>query len=355
MKTRINVRQICFIMLAYNVVSKLLTFPTALSFFCGRDLLFPALFNFFIEGIVLWGVSFLCSKTDKTFFGLLEGTIGNIGARIVYGFFAVFFLFAALLPIFEQELYVHTIFYDTVPSLVVFLPLFIFTIYAGSKKFENIGRCADICLPVFLTTMAVIFLMSFSGVKWDNLLPILNTPAKTIFQGAAGTAYSFTAPCWLLMFMGHFKYKKHDAAKITLSYVAGALIVLLFLATFYGIYGEIAGSRTFAISRTSLYFPGIDTLGRIDLIMLYVLETVMLFALVLNVQLAVHAISMCTGWDKLPYISLIVNVALATVLITCDNFYHSIQGLYFNWLWIMFIVFSVLVPSLAWLLKRRTE
>lgn len=355
MKMKINVRQISFIMLAYTAVSKFLTYPTLLSYFCGRDLLFPALINFLIEGIVLWGVTFLCSRTDKTFFGLLQGTIGNIGAKIVYGLFAAYFLLATLLPVLEQEMYVQAIFYDTIPALFVFLPFFIFSVYAASKRFENIGRCADICLPVFLVTIAVIFGMSYTDVQWDNLLPMFQTPAKDVFSGASATAYRFTAPCWMLMFMGHFKYKKGDAAKITLSYAAGAAIVIFFLVTFYGIYGSIAPSRTFAISRTSLYFPAIDLLGRIDLIMLYVMETVMLFALALNIQLAVHCISKCSGWDKLAYISFFANAAIAVVLISCNSQYHEILALYSEWFWIMFIIFSVLVPSLAWTLRRRTE
>lgn len=353
MKTKISVRQICFIMFAYSAVSKLISYPTALSYFCDRDLLFPALIDFFIEGLCVWGVAYLCSRTDKTFFALLEGSVGKIGARIVYGLFAAIFLLAALVPVFEQELYVHTVFYDTAPSLVVFLPFFIFAVYAGSKKFENIGRCADICFPVFAATMAILFVMSYSEAKWDNLLPLFKTPASSVFGAAAGTAFRFMSPCWMLMFMGHFKYKKRDAAKITLSYAGGALVVLFFLAVFYGIYGGIAASRTFAVSRTSIFFPAIETVGRVDLIMLYVLETVMLFALVLNIQLAVHAIGVCSGWENRPVISLIVNIAFAVVLITCEHYYNSILQLYFKWMWIAFVVFSVLVPSLAWTLKRR--
>lgn len=350
---KISTRQICFILFAYTAATKLLIFPTVLSITCGRDLLFPALFDFIIGTAVIWSVSFLCSKTEKTFFGLLEGAIGNIGARIVYGLFAVLFLFASIVPIFEQENYVHNIFYDTVPSLIVFLPFFIFAAYAGSKKFENIGRCADICLPIFIVIMLAMFIMAYNEVEWDNLLPVLKTPASKLFRGAAGIAYSFVEPCWLLMLMGHFKYKKGDAAKITLSYAGGALVILIFLAVFYGMYGDIAPSRTFAISRTSLFFPAIETIGRVDLILLFVLETVMLFALVLNIQLAVHAICKCSGYGNRGIISLGVNAALLLVLVFFYNNYNEIYELYFSWLWIMFVVFIVVIPPLAWVLKRR--
>lgn len=350
---KINVRQVCFIMFAYTAVTKLLLIPTVLSLACGRDLIFAALINFVVGGVIIWSISYLCSRTDKTFFQLIEGTLGNITARIIYALFAIMFLFAALLPLFEQEQYVHAIFYDTVPALGVFLPVFVFTLYAASKKFSNIGRCADICMPIFIITMALLFIMSFSEVEWDNLLPLLKSPAKSIFGGSAGVLYSFVEPCWLLMFMGHFKYKKGDAAKLTLSYAGGALVVLLFLAVFYGIYGAITPSRTFAIARTSLFFPAIDTMGRIDLILLFVLETVMLFALVLNIQLAVHCIAQCAGLKDYKIISLAVNAALILVMIFCSNKYSAIFNFYSRWLWIMFLVFTVVIPVLAWTMKRR--
>ncbi|MDE6104990.1 MAG: spore germination protein [Clostridia bacterium] len=348
-------RQICFILLAYTAVSRMILYPTLLSAACGRDLLFPALIDFFVQGVIIWAVAFLCSKTDKTLFELLEGALGNIVARIVYGLFAAFFFLTAIIPLFEQKLYVHAIFYDTIPSLLVFVPFFFFSVYAGTKGFKNIGRSADICLPVFILAMLFIFVMALVEVKWDNFLPILKTPIKNIFGGSLSTLYRFSEPCWLLMFMGHFKYKKWDAAKITLSYAGGAAITLFMLFVFYGIYGELAMSRQFAISKISLFFPAIEMLGRIDLIALYILEIAMLFALVLNIQLTVHCVKKCTGYTDKNVISFIVNAALLIILVVCDSKFHSIHTVYEKWMWIVFVIFANVMPLLAWALPRRKK
>ena len=352
---KISVRQICFIMFAYTAATKLLLFPTVLSLDCGRDLLLPALINFVICGIVVWSLSYLSSRTEKTFFQLLEGTFGNVFARIIYALFAVMFMFAAVLPVFEQKQYVHAIFYDTTPSFTVFLPFFVFSVYAASKKFTNIGRCADICMPIFTVCIFAIFAMSFLEVEGGNLMPMFRTPANRIFGSSLGTAYSFVEPCWLLMFMGHYKYKKGDAAKITFSYAGGAVAVLLFLAVFYGIYGAITPSRTFAVARISLFFPAIETMGRIDLILLLVMEIVMLFAVVLNIQLAVHCIASVIGVSGYGPVSLAVNLAIGAVVVFTSNMYQDVYTVYFKWLWIMFIAFAVAFPLLAWTLKRRRE
>ncbi|MDE6441928.1 MAG: spore germination protein [Clostridia bacterium] len=353
MTNKISVRQICFILLAYTAVSKFILYPTVLSFQSGRDLLFSALIDFLVQGVIIWAVSYLCSRTEKTLFELIEDTLGNITARIIYGLFALFFIVCTIVPLFEQKVYVHAIFYDTIPSLGAFVPFFFFAVYAASKGFQNIGRSADICLPIFLLSMLFILGMSVLEVKWDNFLPILKTPLKDVAGASLGTMFRFFEPCWLLMFMGHFKYKKGDAAKITLSYVGGALFVILILAVFYGVYGDISASRQFAISKISLFFPAIETVGRIDLIALYALEIVMLFALVLNLQLAVHCISKCTGYDNSPLYSLIINAGLLLMLIFLDNKFNDIHTFWSSWMWIVFLIFANIIPLLSWALRRR--
>lgn len=353
MKQKISVRQICFIMFAYTAASKLVSYPTGLSLQSGRDLLFPALFSFIVQGIIIWAVSFLCSRTDKTFFELLENTFGEVTARIIFGFFAVFFVLCTIIPLFEQKLYVHAIFYDTIPALDVFIPFFFFSVYACCKGFQNIGRCADVCFPLFIVSMVFILAMSVPEADFSAFLPVFKTPFKNIAGGAVSNVFRFYEPCWLLMFMGRFKYKRGDTAKITLSYAGGTLFVLLTAAVFYGIYGDLAQARQFPISKISLYFPAIETVGRIDLIALYVLEVVMLFSLVLNIQMTAYCVRKCTGYKNTAVISVVLNAGLMIFIIFFDNKISALHMLWSSWMGIAFIVFANVLPVLAWALRRK--
>lgn len=350
---KIKARQICFILIFYTVASKLLLYPSMLATYSGRDLLFSALINFAIMAVVVWAVAYLSSKTDKTLFELIRYSLGDVAARVIFGLFAAFFMAFTILPLLEHKQYVHAIFYDTIPTILIFLPIFIFTVYAGSKSFTNIGRCADMCMPIFIVCIAFILFMSYTEADFSNLLPILKTPLKSVLAGSYKTASNFLEPAYLLMFLGHFRYKKGDAAKITLSYVLGAIIVIVFLAFFYSIYGEITSSRQFAISKTSLYFSAIDTIGRVDLYTLYALEVVMLFALVLNIQLATYCLVKCTGWDCQEILSFAVNVVLLIVIVTCNHHFTALQAFYDGWMWIAVVLFVIIAPLLAWGLKRR--
>ncbi|MDE6373705.1 MAG: spore germination protein, partial [Clostridia bacterium] len=176
MNNKISSRQICFILIAYNAASKLLLYPTHAANTVGNALIFSALFNLVLQTIIIWSVSYLCSRTDKTFFGLLENTFGKVTARIIYAFFALYFIASAVIPMNEQQLLVHDSFYDTIPSLMIFLPFFIFSIYAGVKSFTNVGRCADICLPVFAVTIACFLIMAGGEADFTNLAPVLKQP-----------------------------------------------------------------------------------------------------------------------------------------------------------------------------------
>lgn len=346
-------RQICFLLIAYSAASKLLTYPTIVAHYGGADSLYIVAVQFIIQCAVIWSISFFCSKYQGTFFSLLKSNFGSVAARIIFGLFGVYFLLATVMPLFEQKVYVHTIFYDTVPSLTVFLPFFFFSLYAGAKKFTNIGRCADLCLPVFIVCMILIFSMSFSEIEFSAFLPVLKTPLDKLATGGFITFSRFIEPAFMLFFMGRFEYKKGDALKFTLSYALAGLIVLLLVGAYYGIYADLVTSRQFAISKVSLFFSPLQVLGRLDLIVLYTIEVVMLFALVLNIQLSVQCFSECFSFEKIELISLIVNAILCLIVVVFNYNYSAIEKIYGSGFWALTLLFSTLIPVLCWTLRRK--
>ncbi len=353
MKDRISVRQICFILIAYNAILKLIIYPASAASVNGNDLIFPALFDLAVQTAVVWSVAFLCSKTDKTLFGLLETTFNKTAARVFYALFALYFLFAAIVPMNEEELFVHATFYDTVPSLYAFLPFFIFSVYAGAKSFTNAGRCADICLPIFLAGIIALAAMSVGEGDYSNLLPVLRQPFSGLARGALGSLFRYSESAFLLLFMGHFKYKKGDAAKLTLSYACGGLIVVALMAVFYAVYGTMTVTRPFILNDISAFFSAISYVGRIDLPLIYALDTVVLFAIVLYIQACVHCLSLAFGWDKRSALSLGVNVVLVAVTFILNNRYSQLYEAAAKWFWIPVLIFAYAVPLCAWALKGR--
>lgn len=353
MKNTLTVRQICFILFAYNAVLKLIEYPAVASVASGADIVFPALFDFALNTIVIWSVAYMCSRTDKTFFELLCNTFGKVFARIVMGLFALYFLLSAIIPMNEQQLLIHSAFYDTVPSIYVFLPFFFFSVYAGAKGFANAGRCADICLPIFAVAISAMLVMSVGQGDYSNLLPILKQPFSKIAGSSLSALFRFSEGALLLMFMGHFKYKKGDATRLTLSYVAGGVVVIAFLAIFYAVYGAMAPSRPFLFNDISVFFPAIQYVGRVDLVLFYALDTVILFAIILYIQLSVYCLTKCFNWDKRSLLSLAVNAVLVLVTFLANNNFSALQTVAGKWFWLPTVIFAYAIPLCGWALKRR--
>ncbi len=355
MKTyEMTTRQVCFIMIAYGACSKLLLYPNDLASASGNDLLFSAALDIAAQIAVVWAAAYLCSKTDKTLSKLLEGTFGSVVSRVVMCLFAAFFALSALYPILENKLYVHSVFYDTVPPLAVFLPFFIFSAYAGAKGLRNAARCADICLPIFLTALALIFVLSFGQFQATRLLPVFKSPVSSLGKGALYTLHYFSEGAFMLMFMGRFNYRRGDCAKITLSYAFGGALTLVFLALFYGVFGGAAQSELYAVSKVAIYFPSSATLGRTDFLALYGLEIVSLFYMVLNIQLCCEALCDVFKTQRRWLFSLTVNGVLLALTIILENYFNSVAGVYSKWLWIVFLLFAFVLPPLAWTLRRKS-
>lgn len=355
MKDTISVRQICFILVAYNAATKLLLYPSFAASAAGNALIFPALFDLLIQSVIIWSIAFLSSRTQRSFFELLQNTFGRVTARIFYGFFALYFLMSAIIPVNEQQLLIHDSFYDTLPSLWIFLPFFIFAAYAGCKTFTNVGRCADLCLPIFVICILGFLLMSVEGADFSNLLPVLTQPFSKVAGLSLGSLFRFSESAFLLLFMGHYKYKKGDAAKMTVSYVVGGLIVVAVMAAFYCVYGALAPTRSFALSNISVFFSAISYVGRIDLFLLYAFEIVALFAAVLNIQACVHCTCKAFNKDYRIIYSLCANAVLIAITFIVNNEFTVLQQTAAKWFWIPAVIFAYAIPVLAWTLRRKAR
>ncbi len=347
-KNNLSVRQICIIMCVFNAAIKLMLYPTTMAAACGNALWVPVLADTAVQTVSVWAVCYLSSKTDKTFFGLLSGAFGKVIARIIFTAFVIYFALSAVVPMTEQQAMVHEVFYDTIPSLLVFVPFFFFAIYAGSKGFTNAGRTAEVCLPIFVVTAATLVIMGSLECDFSALLPFLTQPASTLFSGCARGFFRFNEGALMLMFLGHFKYKKGDAAKISLSCAAGGLIVALVCAIFYAVYSDLAVVQYFAITKISIFFSAISLIGRTDLLAVYALDIAMLFAIVLNIQATTYCLTKAFGRQWHPAFSLGINALLIVLIVVLNNKFALVQALGSSYMGIATAVFAFLMPALAW-------
>ena len=355
---KISSRQLCFFLAAIMPVGKIIIMPTNLVYYANNDLLFPAAMHFLLQAGVVFLV-LLLAKNNKSFYELVADKLGHIAAKIILCIFALFFFFAALLPLVEQKLFVQSVFYDTLPSIVTFSSFFILSAYLCAKPLASFGRTWDILAPLAIAAFAGILLFSFKATDWGALSPALQSGAGGIFRAFAYSMSWFLDSAILLSFLGKIDYKKGLPWKGLLCYLAGAGAVLFFLAIFYGIFQDIAVNQQFSFTKITRYFAGIETLGRADYLFIFALALVMAFYAILPLQAGIDFIRQSFGSGEkrfLPEIlSVVVNAVMLALTIFFDYRFNTLNETINVKLFWIFPVFCLLLPALALLLKIRSR
>ena len=355
---KINTRQLCFFLAAIAPVGKLILFPTQLVHFAKNDLLFPAAANFLLQAGIIFLI-LLLSRNNKTFYELLSYTFGKVAAKIIATVFSLFLFYAAILPIIEQKFFVHFAFYDTLPSIVAFLPFFLVSAYLCAKPLEHFGRIWDALAPVSIVAFIGLMVFSVGEADFNALAPVGAGGVNGFFSGTAYTMSWFYDSAILLLLMGKFEYKKGTAWKCTLCYLVGAAAILFFLSVFYGVFSDIAVRQIFAFAKISKYFAGISLLGRIDYLFIYAIALVMAFYCTLplhaGIDCIVNAFKPRDGErSRLLAILLSVGVNLAfCILSLCVNYtFRSLNEAITQTVFWIFPLFALLIPLLALALRR---
>ncbi len=351
---RISSRQLYFFLACVAPVGKLVVLPARLASCSGNDLLLPAAFHIALQTAVIFCV-LLIAKRGKDLFGLLSGTFGRAAASVLVPLFSAFLLYAGILPVLEQQIFVQGVFYDTLPSLTAFTPFFLFSAYLCSKPLAGCGRTWDILGPIAAAGLAGIFVLSVANADFGAMLPAGASGAKGILGGTAYTFGWFYDSAVLLMLLGKFDYQKGMAWKGALFYLLGGAAVLFFLAVFYGIFEETAINQLFAFTKTSKYFSGITVLGRVDYLFIFALSLVMAFYVALPLQAGIDGVLQTFGRRKyLPtLLAAGVNALFFVFTVLFDFRFVRVMDFITKTAFWVFPLFTVLIPLLCLPLGRN--
>ena len=347
-------RQLLFFLGCLAPLSKLILMPAQLAAEAKNDLWLSALISFAVETAAVFA-AVLLAKRRLSFFELLERAFGRAAAYFGCMLLALFLLLAAYIPLFEQKLMVQSIFYDTLPSDLLFAPFFLLSVYFCLKPLGSFGRVFDLLGP--LAALAFLFLVLFSAGEADfaALAPVGAAGAGGILKGVLNTAAWFFDGALVLALLGKIEYQRGLAWKAAAVHGVGGGAVLLFLALFYGIFQDIAPVQFFAFAKTAKYFPAIDLLGRIDYIFLYALALCMLFASLFPLLGAAELCKQSFGESKprcLLY-ALLLNGAMAGVSTALGFAFPAAERFLTRTLFWLFPLFGALLPALLLLTARR--
>ena len=348
-------RQIAFAAAFLLPMSKLLEAPALLSKYAAGDLLLPALLHFLLQGILLGVLLFVVFRSETPLITRLKKGLGKF-MPIFYLLYALYFIFSAVLPLFDLEKYVYAAFFDTEPTVFSFGFFFILSAFICTKGIKAIGRCADVCLFLFPLSFLALIAMSLSSTDFTRLLPLFGSKFEHTMYAFTRTTPHFSDIILLLPLLCQYQPKKEDKKKILFGYGFGALCTLVFLAVFYCTYASLAPREHYAFSKIAQYFPALSILGRIDLIFVYLLSVVLLFYTCLPLQYAVELFSQATNTqDYRVWISFLLNLALFFFLLYGNKYYNTFYQTISGKLSVIFWLIADMVPLFLLFLPKFNE
>ena len=350
--SEVYARQIAFCAAFILPMGKLLEAPSLLASFAKGDILLPAILQFLMQTLALLGVLYAASRSEKSLWERIQQRMGK-GVVFFYLFFALYYLFFAVLPLLDFEKFVYAAFFDTAPTTFSFGFFFILLAFVCSKGVKSFSRCADLCLFLFLLPFFALIIMACFETDLTKLLPFFGTPFKSISQAVVRTVPHFSDVLLLFPLIAKLPYKKGDGAKITLGYGAGALMTLLFLAVFFGIFSSVAPREHYAFSKIAQYFSALKVLGRVDLIFIYLLSIVLLFYTCLPLLYTTECVASIFSLKTKTFPAVILSFLLFLFTLFMNKYYNNFYNIISGTLSPIFLFISYLVPVFCLLLPTK--
>ncbi len=347
-------RQIAFCAAFILPVGKFLETPALLAAYAKGDILFPAILQFLVQALVLLGVLFAASRSEKSLLERLQERLGR-GMIVLYVLYGLYFILYALLPLLDLEKFVYAAFFDTAPTTFSFGVFFLLLAFVCTKGLKAFGRCADLCLFLFLIPFLALVGMACFETDLTRLLPFFGTDLSGISQAFRRSTPHFSDVALLLPLVVNLQYKEGDGVKITLGYFAGALMTLLFFTVFFGIFSSLAPREHYAFLKLAQYFPALDVIGRVDLIFVYLLSTVLLFYTCLPLLYATEFSARIFKTERKTLFSAILSVGLFIAILLCNRYYNSFYRFISGKLYPVFWFVAYLLPLFLLFLPKKEE
>ena len=353
-KNQVCARQVALFAAFVLPVYKLVETPSLLSGFVQGDLLLPALLSFLGQTAGLIGLLFTLSRSKKSLFELLVERFGR-WAKLLYAILCILFLTLSVLPVLDLDKFVYAVFYDTSPTVLSSAFFFIFSAFLCTKGLKTLARLSDLSLFLFLFPFLFLIALSLVEADFTNLLPFFEKDFGHTMYAMKYTKPHFCDLGLLFPLLMHVKYKKGDGVKIATGYAVGALLSLIFLAVFYGLYSSIAPREHYAFAKIAQYFPVLAVVGRIDLFLVYLLCITFFIYVATPILYAVEFASALLPVKEKTPIAVLVNIVALFFLLFCNKYYNSIYAFFGNTLFPVFCLFDLLPLLPLFLFHRKNK
>ena len=344
----ITVNQISAIFIAILPLIKLITAPAVFSGYSNEKLWQPLFLLIVIDLLMILFYLYIDKKFNgQSFYEILTTSYGSIVAKIVFFIYFIFFLSKSILPLIEQKELIENAFYETLPQVPAFYPVFIIIFYLSLKGFKTLGRISQFCLFITIPGIMLILFLSFPTAEYKYLAPLFSFNTKSVAICALNGLSWFCDSIYLLFFCGHFKRVKNNNLKIIASYLSGAIITTIFFITFYAIFTFVSQTQKIALNSISVFGVTLVNVGRFDYIALFLLTISSAISISIPLITATYCLSEIFRNTKKEILALICTVIPLLIIIFFASKYESVLLFITRYLTPLYIICGYVLPFLC--------
>lgn len=342
----LKTRQLCLFFIAFIPINKLFVMPSVIAGASKQDMWISTLISIFVEVATLGAILFFLNKEKEDIFTILKQTFGKVGSKIILSLFLVYFLAKSLIPLSEQKDYVELTLYITRPNAIVYSSIFAVIFYIATKKLRVVGRCADLFFATSVIGITALILLSLSNFDISAVKPIGVSGLTSIANGSYLSSVWFGDAIYMLFFVGEYVKTKKSTLKIILSYLFSGLLILIFIILFYSAFSSIAYRQRFALTEVSKYTTVINTIGRFDFIVIFMILASGVITIALPIFFASKIISELFNVKNPLICSGLATILPLVWILFCGNYFAVYESVMTKYGSAYFILIANILPIL---------
>lgn len=316
----VSTRQLCFITVILFTVGKFNFMPALLARYLAEGLWVAPTINLFIDFVLLIFVLRLLTKNENvSFYSFLKNKFGTPLATVIAVLLCAYLILKSLIPLLEEKSAIELTFYESQPSELTFLPVFLIIFYVASKGINAFSRSVEIVIWFFAASVLTLGLLSVFGADYFNLLPFFNKRPAAYAAASYNTQLWFGDPFMLLFFMGKIKLSGRFKTKMVISYAVYAFILLSGLVVAYAVFGSITERQYYLPLKISKYSPTLSNVGRFDYLSTMMLVMASVFELAAYILFAAETLNDAFGIRKKFLLPAVITASVAAVTVILGN------------------------------------
>ncbi|MDT0121396.1 endospore germination permease [Paenibacillus sp. RRE4] len=231
-KGRLTVRQLGSLMFLCTIGEQILFFPTMITSYAQQDAWISSLLGL-VGGIVILLIMLAVHRLDPRL-NLIEHVLRILGpwiGAVISVFYIFYFLISTSTFIREMGDFLATDILRNSPLWILHLTFIIALAWGLRSGLPNIGRSAEVLLPLVFLFLIILTLCLLPKAELDNIKPILGRGLLDPFKGfIAVLTYPYCELCIFMMLLPYTEQRSHLKRDFLLMGMIGGLMLTLILS-----------------------------------------------------------------------------------------------------------------------------